>query len=262
MKSMDSPRRGSQRIKCVILAAGLATRLRPLTDSVPKCLLDVNGKTLLERSLECLTARGINEIAVVVGYHAEMVREFVKRHFPRVRISFIFNPNYASTNNAYSLLLSRDFIEGRRGAPCRGMLLVDGDLFFTGEMLDYFLKDEEKNKISFSTGSAYGDEEVKVTIDPVKNIVRIGKEIKGPEIQGESIGMAMFSKETAIRMFGIIERRVKEGPGRTEFYETAIQELINSGEKISAIDVSRWPAIEIDTYEDLERTVRISRDIP
>lgn len=91
--------------KCIILAAGTSTRLRPLTDEIPKCLLEVGGRPLLERTIENVLTAGIKEIHVVIGYRAEMVRQFIEQRFPGQQIHFIINPNYATTENAYSLLL-------------------------------------------------------------------------------------------------------------------------------------------------------------
>ena len=61
----------------VILAAGMAKRLRPLTDTKPKCLLEVGGKTLLQRTVEAMVSAGISEFLVVTGYRASMIRDFL-----------------------------------------------------------------------------------------------------------------------------------------------------------------------------------------
>ena len=65
----------------VILAAGMAKRLRPLTDNTPKCLLDVNGRSLLERSMDALKGAGIQEFVIVTGYLNHMIENFVKSHY-------------------------------------------------------------------------------------------------------------------------------------------------------------------------------------
>ncbi len=79
----------------------MARRLQPLTDHTPQCLLDVQGKPLLQRILERLFSAGIDDAALVVGFQSELVRSFVKSTFPNKRIRYIFNPNYHTTNNAY-----------------------------------------------------------------------------------------------------------------------------------------------------------------
>ena len=78
----------------VILAAGMAKRLRPLTDKCPKCLLAVGERTLLQRTVDAMLKAGINELVVVTGYRAEMIREFLTNHYPTLNIHFIDNPDF------------------------------------------------------------------------------------------------------------------------------------------------------------------------
>ena len=79
----------------VILAAGMAKRLRPLTDERPKCLLTVGGKTLLQRTVEAMVAAGVREFVVVTGYRGEMIREALNTCLPtEITIDFIHNADY------------------------------------------------------------------------------------------------------------------------------------------------------------------------
>ena len=84
----------------VILAAGMAKRLRPLTDTKPKCLLEVGGKTLLQRTVDAMATAGINEFVVVTGYRGNMIRDFLTIHYPQFTIRFLDNVDYANNNNA------------------------------------------------------------------------------------------------------------------------------------------------------------------
>ena len=69
----------------VILAAGMAKRLRPLTDACPKCLLRIGERTLLQRTVDAMIAADINELVVVTGYRAEMIREFMTKQYPSLK---------------------------------------------------------------------------------------------------------------------------------------------------------------------------------
>ena len=237
--------------KCVVLAAGSSTRLRPLTDTMPKCLLKVGGKTLLERTIENVLATGIKEIAVVVGYRADMIREFVKHLFPQQRIRFIFNPNYARTNNAYSLLLARRFLEDKNETVSHNLLLLDSDILFSGKLLPHLLSAEAENKIAVRVSGDHNDEEIQVGINSDGTLNFIGKRPAFDKAFGESIGIELFSAETAAWLFAVLEQRVRRGSGRSEFYEVAFQEMIDNGVTLKAVNVSTFPAIEIDTPEDL-----------
>lgn len=245
-------------MKCIILAAGTATRMRPLTDSIPKCLLPVGGKPILQRILEHVFNAGIDTVGLVLGYRADEVRAFVRKHFPFQRIRFIVNPKFDTTNNAFSLLMAREFYmsEARRNAPLQELLLLDGDIVCSSRLLPYLLSHKSPNRIAVQVKGDRDEEEIRVTVNPQNDVLLIGKTPALEETYGESIGIELFSPESTELLFEILERRVREGRGRTEFYEASFQELIDRGVAIEAIDTSDYPAIEIDTLADLELAER------
>ncbi len=259
--------------KCVILAAGASIRLRPFTDTIPKCLLKVGAKTLLERTIENVLASGITEIAIVVGYRAETIREFVKQRYSPRRIRLIFNPNYAHTNNAYSLLLARRFLEDIDGRVNKNFLLLDSDIFFSEILLPVFLNQSYQDysecgpSISHQCHAAvrvtgeHNEEEIRVKVSEHGTIVQIGKNTPLAETYGESIGIELFSHNASARLFTVLEERVRSGEGRNEFYEMTFQKMIEEGIVFKAIDVSMFPAIEIDTQEDLQRAEILSLEL-
>lgn len=246
--------------KCVVLAAGTSTRLRPLTKAMPKCLLKVGEKTLLERTIENVFTAGIEEIAIVIGYQAEMIREFVKQRFPQFRIQLILNPNYDSTNNAYSLLLARRFLKDKNGKVNYNLLLLDSDILFSNKLLPFFLNVEAQNKIAVRISGEHNAEEIQVEINPDRNINFIGKKPNLNELPCESIGIEWFSVEITAKLFAVLERRVKNGLGRSEFYEAAFQEMIDEGVILKAVDMSIFQAIEIDTPEDFKLAQQLKVD--
>ena len=87
----------------VILAAGMAKRLRPLTDTKPKCLLTVGSRTLLQRTVDAMAATGIREFVIVTGYRHEMIQDFLNQNFPNFTFHFLHNADYAHNNNIYSI---------------------------------------------------------------------------------------------------------------------------------------------------------------
>lgn len=257
----------SQIPKCIILAAGASTRLRPLTDDKPKCLLKIGDKTLLEHTINNILAVGIKEIAIVVGYKAQMIRDFLKRQFPNIRIRFILNPAYASTNNAYSLLLARRFLEKRNGMIHNALLLLDSDILFSSQLLHLLLQWEESSLsivgdkqnlhtidglIAVRVADSHDEEEVHVLINDHNNVVMIGKEVALGEVSGESIGIELFFPAAVKKLFDILEMRIRKGVGRTEFYEASFQQMIRDGARFKAVDISSHPVIEIDTPDDLQ----------
>ncbi len=240
-------------MKAVILAAGSATRLRPLSDTLPKCLLPVGGKPILQRLIENVAAAGIDQIGLVIGYRAEAIRLFVKEHFPFLRVRFIVNPRYDTTNNAFSLLMARDFFLGKANSeiPAPDLLVLDADILFSPRLLPHILNQVAPEKIAVRVEGNHDAEEVRVKVEARGNVRQIGKTIPSAESLGESIGIQVFSSSTARRLFDILEQRVRSGTGRREFYEASFQALIDEGFELKAIDVSRFPSVEIDTPEDL-----------
>jgi choline kinase len=252
-----SPVSGSH-LKCVILAAGASLRLRPLTDSKPKCLLEVGEKAIMRRIIENILDVGIKEIAVVIGYQAAMIRNFFKQYFPQIHIRFILNPNYADTNNAYSLLLAKKFLEDKEGNMSCSLVLLDSDICFSSKLLPFFLNNSMQDCIAVRVSGEHSEEEIRVKADKYGNIKLIGKETPLDETYGESVGIEMLSAKTTADLFKVLEQRLRNGTGRTEFYEASFQEMIYHGTQFRAIDVSAFPVIEIDTIEDLQLAERMN----
>ncbi len=245
-------------MKSVIVAAGMSTRLRPLTDRRPKCLLSVGGKTILDRTISNLAAAGVTETAIVIGFEAEQIRSHMTRSFPDRKFEFIVNQDFASTNNGYSLRLARDFFlqPSESGHQSRDLLVLDSDIVFHPSLLRTLSLGQKGNKVAVRVRGDHNDEEIRVKADSSRHITQIGKHIGAGETDGESIGIEIFSHETAVLLFDVLERRIREGNGRREFYEAAFQEMIDRGTILEAVDVSEFPSIEIDLPEDLERAER------
>ena len=97
-------------MQAIILAAGMGKRLKKLTKNNTKCMVRVNGITLIERMLEQLDDLGLERIVLVVGYKGKELREFVAALSVQTPIEFVENPIYDQTNNIYSLYLARNFL--------------------------------------------------------------------------------------------------------------------------------------------------------
>src|SRR6478736_17080 len=111
-------------MKAVILAAGISSRLRPLTDNIPKCLLKAGDTSILELTLDHIIANEITDIIIVTGYLELQIRNFVSAKYPHLNVIFIHNEVYATTNNIYSLWLVKNSILGDE------LLLMDSDIIF------------------------------------------------------------------------------------------------------------------------------------
>ena len=232
-------------MKTVILAAGIASRLRPLTDHKPKCLLHVGGKSILELTIENLLATHNSEIIIVTGYLGNQIREFMKEHYPLLDITYIHNTFYASTNNIYSLWLAKDAVLGD------DMMMMDSDIVFDKLILTKLIESGYKNCLALKRHEVH-DEEIKVKTDSTGRVVEISKEVKPSESAGESIGIEIFGRETLTELYRILDRKVMTENKVNEFYETAFQEMAENDCNIYIVDTTEFFCMEIDTAEDLK----------
>lgn len=241
--------------RAVLLAAGSAQRLRPLTDAQPKCLLPVGGLSIVSRAVSILAGYGIRAITVVDGFQGDRLRAALVSEFPPEWFDFVRNSDYATTNNAWSLSLAR------RAEP-ESLLLLDGDVVFDSAVIGRLLDDTHGNRLAVRTRGALGQEDVKVTVGSDGRIADIGKHIAAERAAGESVGVAAFAPTFVRRLFSVLERRLHQEGGVNEWYESAFVELIQGGEAVYPVDLGGLRAIEVDTLEDLEEARRLFSEAP
>jgi choline kinase len=232
---------------CVILAAGTATRLRPLTNSTPKCLLPIGPAPMLERTLNAVYRAGVREFTLVLGFEARKIRDFLAAKFPSLHVHIAINDDYHSTNNAFSLLLARSSV-GKHG-----LLLLDSDILFDESILPLLLHSQHETCLAVRTAGEIGDEEIKVKVNHNREIVEIGKHVALESTFGESIGIEKFSPEATQILFHTLQKRVITENRVNEYYEASFQEMIDAGAMIFAEDVGIRRCMEVDTPEDLKR---------
>lgn len=233
----------------VILAAGMAKRLRPLTDERPKCLLTVGQRTLLQRTVDGIIAAGISELVVVTGYRAQMIRDFLTLHYPDLTIHFIDNPDYAHNNNIFSLWLTRPYTEGR------DFLLLDSDILFDPQIIPAVLS-AEGSALALNRHEL-GEEEIKVIVDDQNHVVEISKVCSIEQAIGESVGIEKMEAGYSAALFRELQQMI-EGEGLIDiFYERAFERLIPQGHTFTVVDTTRYFSIELDTVEDFENAKKL-----
>jgi choline kinase len=153
------------------------------------------------------------------------------------------------------------------------LLLLDSDIFFSEKLLPFFLgkscqeflesgqSNARQCHIAVRVSGEHNEEEIRVKVNSHGDIVLIGKNTPLAETYGESIGIEVFSAKTSARLFAHLEQRIRLGNGRNEFYEITFQKMIEEGITFKTVDISLFPAMEIDTREDLQRAERLSLDL-
>jgi choline kinase len=229
----------------VILAAGMAKRLRPLTDTRPKCLLQVGERTLLQRTVDALLQAGISELVVVTGYRGNMLRDFLQQHYPQLNIHFIDNVDYEHNNNIFSLWLTRPYTDGR------DFLLMDSDILFDPAIVRRMLA--EGGTALALNRHELGEEEIKVIVNADNKVVELSKTCSISDAIGESVGIEKIAADYSVALFRELEQMIDHEGLIDIFYERAFERLIPQGHLFKVVDTTDMFSIELDTVDDFNR---------
>lgn len=258
-----------EKITAIIAAAGFEKQLLPLIEEKPKCLLDIKGKTILERAVGALNECNIKDIALVRGYKKEAIT------LPNIR--YYDNDRYEETGELYSLFCAEHEFKGR-------VLVLYGDIMFDRAILEKLLKspadislvvdvawlDADRtaqpihlNPDLVSLAESPGKSQVSRFVLPEgeHRIVKIGQQLPVDQAHGEFIGMAMFS-EKGTQAFRTCYQTSKDTYQKTGFHEGGtfskasftdlIQELIDQGHRVDAVPVFKgW--MEVDSFEEYQK---------
>ena len=230
-------------MKSVILAAGVSRRLYPLTYEMPKCLMKVGDKAILDRQLKTLQSSNISEVIIVVGYYRELIVDYVKSHYNDLNVKFVINHHYFETNTAYSLQLCDRVIRGNR------FILLNADVLYPHELLNRLINSSYNSVLAVDL-KACGKEEVKVIEGDNQRLVAIGKDLIEDNCLGEFIGVAKLSNDFSNTFFDSLDKLIKAG-GKSDYFEAAMHPIL-ADHAVYYENVSDLPCIEIDFIEDLE----------
>lgn len=230
----------------ILLVAGVGARLRPLTDTKPKCLIEINGVPLLIRLLRQLREQGIAHVALATGYLESKIRACVAGHSNLPEVSFCPNPDFAETNNAASLLGALPAVAGR------SFILCDGDIMVrrSGWLKD-LLADSRGNILAMISPEEMGAEEMKIELGPDSRVSALSKELDPANSAGESVGVQIIAASFYDDLRARLEAMSQEERANS-YYEDIFADIMSDEHPFFAhqIPVSSWT--EIDTIEDLE----------
>ena len=233
------------KIKAIILAAGVGSRIKPLTDNCPKSLLKVGRETILNRMLTNIQKSGINEVVFVLGYLEEQIKNYVKTQFPDLIAHFVRNDRYSETNTGFSLMLAMDLIKDS------DFVKFDADVVFDKQILKDLIASEYTNCLCVDKNINLDAEEIKVIIDDENKVIKASKKVDPKDAAGESIGIEKISSETAKLLFAELKTMMEDEQNHQEYYEGAYERLIEKNVPFYTLDVSGLKWTEIDTKEDL-----------
>ena len=231
----------------VILAAGMAKRLRPLTDTKPKCLLKVGERTLLERTIDAMRQAGIQEFLVVTGYRGEMIRSFLEGYAKTCKVSFTFldNTDYEHNNNIYSLWMACQKVRGSE------FLLMDSDILCDPAAV-VRIAQEQTSALAVNRHEL-GEEEMKVVVDADSRITEISKTCRPEDAMGESVGIEKITADYCEALARELDQMILQEGLIDIFYERAFERLIPQGHTFKVVNTTHYFSYELDTPEDFQR---------
>ena len=232
-------------MKAVILAAGLGSRLRPITNEVPKCMVPVNGIRIIDKQIDNLLLNGVKEIYVVSGYKSEVLTDHLKMIYPQVHL--VSNPRYAETNNMYSLYLAAQNVKGEE------FLLMNSDVYYDANIIEGMLQGENQSKIACDR-SGYMEESMKITLEGNK-VNHISKKITPEKYYAVSIDVYRISKEDSAILFKEIEYTIQYRKDENSWTEVALDNIFKDANFKPYTIAGRW--FEIDNHDDLQKAEKV-----
>lgn len=238
----------------IVLAAGGGTRLRPLTDALPKTLLPVAGdRTILDLALGNLAEVGVEDVTIVVGHAAEVLRDRLPTLEERYDLSLHerSNERFGSWNNAYSLWLVRDVLAD-------GALIVNGDTVHPVSVEERLLDARGLAPVVLALDDVkvLGDEEMKVVLGPEGRLARISKQLPPSRADGEYIGVTLLEPAAADDLASALQATFERDPDR--YYEDGFQEFADRGGTIRTASIGKTEWVEVDDHADLARAKEVA----
>lgn len=238
-------------MKAVILAAGIGSRLAPLTDNKPKSLIDIGGETILGRMITNLINVNITDILIVTGYMEDQIKAFVAEKFSNLEIKFIRNDKYLTTNTAYSLTLAKDF------ALDSDFIKFDADVVFGQTVLEKLIHNPHKTCLCIDKNIHLDKEEVKVMVDEDDKVLKVGKKLDSMLAKGESIGIEKIGNKAGKILFEELTELLKDPNNNQEYYDDSYTTLVEKGIPFHAVDITGLKWVEVDTHQDLELAIKL-----
>lgn len=253
-------------MKAIIIAAGPSKRLKPLTNDIPKCMLPIKGKPIIQNTIELFRKNGIDDISVIRGYKKEKI------NFPSV--TYFENTDFWNNNILHSLMFARSKLEGAIETS-EDVVATYSDIWYDDSVIKSLLKSKEDvvavvdiDWKTYYDGRKYHPikEAEKVILDDKKRMLKIGKNVFTDNMpknnQAEFTGLWKFTPK-GIKIFLNHFDRLNSTLKMSEPYQNTkewqksyitdiFQEMIDKGEKIYCVLIKRhW--MEFDTVEDIKR---------
>jgi len=232
-------------MKAIILASGVGKRLQPLTNNMPKPLIKINNKTIIERQLDACINCNIKNIIITTGLFEEKLKLYLKEKYKNVNFTFVNNPQYDTTNYIYSLWLTKDYIDDE-------LILIHGDLIFDEKLLKKLVEQKE-NFVLINKKAKVPEKDFKAVIENEK-VIKIGVNYFS-ENAYLSMPIYKFSEKDFKRWMEEIDDEVKRG--NLKIYAEDAFNKISNEITLKPLYYTEELCMEIDTIEDLGKAKKM-----
>jgi choline kinase len=230
-------------MQAIILAAGLGQRIKHITTSIPKCLIEVNGRRIIDYQIEVLNNSGINDITVAVGHLKGKIIELLGN-----KVSYVENNLYKDSNSSYSLWLAKSLISSE-------FIYLNGDLIFNEKILKKLISDDAENAIIIDTSKVdIYDDMFKAHLRDGR-VMELNKNMEPGRVSGAAPGPVKFSKAGRDTLFEELGEVMLTGDRHQWCY--SIFSKIACKIQLKGINIAGLPWLEIDTSEDLDKARKL-----
>ena len=233
-------------MKVIILGAGQGKRLLPLTQDVPKALLDIGGRTLVRRQVDAFAACGLKEFVVITGYNAALMEAQLAEIASETGLAIrtVYNPFFAVSDNLASCWMARhemadDFIQ------------VNGDNVFQADLAQCVIDGANSNvTVATNFKDSYDADDMKVMMDG-DHLTEVGKMLPVEAVDAEAIGIYVFKGQGALAYRAVLEETMRDPSGLKQWFPSAVGTLAKQL-PIEVVNVGKREWSEVDFPVDLQ----------
>lgn len=226
-------------MKVLLLAAGRGTRISRYLSGNPKCTVDIGNEKLIEYTIKMFNKKGITDIAIVLGYKSNIIKETLKNY----NIKYYINPFFDVTNSIASAWFAKDFI-------CNDdIIIMNADVFLEEKLIDYILYNKKTN-LMYADGSRKEEADYKFKYEN-GILIKYGKELTGDDISGEYVGIGKFNAEFLKLFIKKLDEMINTQQ-HSVWWENVVYE-ISKTQEINVDDIKGMFWAEVDYIEDYER---------
>ena len=234
--------------KALILAAGLGSRLEKNTKNIPKALVKVNGKPILDYQLNALKNQKIENLVIVLGYHGHLIRDYIKNNFfDNFNVQFVSNDIYDKSNSSYSFWLAKNFLANQ------DYIHLNCDIIFSDKLLNRVINSKFANIITTRSDLELKDQMENVIIQDSRIINMSLKNT--PDANGKAFGLAKFSPLSTSLLIKKLSYFINKNDLNQNYYgmiRSACKEI-----DYFACESSEDNILEVNTVEDLKKAEQL-----